>query len=48
MKHHIMTREALASVADWHAAKAIAAYRRRNYAVYARHIAIADAIRSAG
>jgi hypothetical protein len=35
----------LANAADWHAARAIAAYRKRNYAVYRKHIRIADELR---
>lgn len=35
-----------AAVANWHVAKALSAYRRRDYKTYARHIRIADGLRA--
>jgi hypothetical protein len=37
----------ISAVADWHSVMALKAYRARNYAVYRRHIRIADQLRAA-
>jgi hypothetical protein len=34
-----------ANAADWHAAMALKAYRKRDYQTYTRHIRIADQLR---
>lgn len=45
VRRYLAMKVTTANAADWHAAMALKAYRKRDYQTYTRHIRIADQLR---